>query len=135
MSAPQPSILDQLFAPLPQAQRAALERLRGIVKSVAPDAEECTSYGLPAFKLGKKKLVAFGAWKDHCSFYPMSARVLAAFAQELAGYGISKGTIRFRPDQPLPESLVRQIVEARLEEISSPKPAASLKSPRPPSAR
>jgi uncharacterized protein YdhG (YjbR/CyaY superfamily) len=75
--------------------------------------------------------VAFEAWKDHCSFYPMSARVLAAFTQELAGYGISKGTIRFRPDQPLPEFLVRQIVEARLEEVSSP----SLKSPRPPSAR
>lgn len=119
MRAPQPSILDQRFAPLPQAQRAALERLRDIVKSVAPDAEECISYGLPAFKLGKK-LVAFGAWKDHCSFYPMSARVLAAFAEELSGYSISKGTIRFRPDQPLPESLVRQIVKARLDEISSP---------------
>ena len=77
-----------------------------------PKAEECISYGVPAFRLNGKFLVAMGAGATHCSFYPGST--LAAFKLDLKKYETSKGTIRFQPGHPLPATLVRKIVKARI---------------------
>ncbi|HKY33254.1 MAG TPA: DUF1801 domain-containing protein [Candidatus Polarisedimenticolia bacterium] len=96
-------------------QRAALEKLRGDIRAAAPGAEECISYGLPAFRLGGM-LVGFGARPGHCSFYLMSSTTLDSFRKEVEGYDVSKGTIRFAPEKPLPASLVRKLVKARIEE-------------------
>jgi uncharacterized protein YdhG (YjbR/CyaY superfamily) len=60
--------------------------------------------------------VSFAAFKNHCSLFGMSATLFDALGDELAGYRTSKGTIRFTPEKPLPEALVRRIVEARLAE-------------------
>jgi len=113
---PEVSTIDEYLATLSEDRRAALEQLRRTIRAAAPDAEECISYRLPAFRLNGRMLVAFGAATNHCAFYPMSARTVAAHATELAGWATSKGTIRFQPDAPLPAALVRKLVRARIVE-------------------
>lgn len=110
-----PSTADAYLAALPAAQRAALERLRAQIAAAAPEAEECISYGLPAFRQGKL-LVGYGATKKHCALYLMSGRVAEGFAEELADFDTSKGTVRFQPATPLPADLVARLVAARLAE-------------------
>ena len=108
--------IDEYVAGLSAGQRVALQNIRKAIQSAAPRAEECISYRLPAFRLDGKLLVAFGATASHCAFYPMSASTVAAFKDELKGYETSKGTIRFQPDRPLPATLVRKLVKARIAE-------------------
>lgn len=110
-----PASHDEYLAALPDGQRAALEALRRTIRAAAPEAEECISYSLPAFRQDGV-LVAYGAAANHCAFYPMSGSLLEGFRDELGGYETSKGTIRFAPDRPLPEALVRRLVQARLAE-------------------
>ncbi len=109
--------IDEYLAGLPADRAAALERLRRIVLETAPGAEECFSYGMPAFRFEKRVLMAFAARSGHLALYPMSGGIVTAFAAELAGFDTSKGTIRFQPGHPLPDELVRRIVEARMDEI------------------
>lgn len=103
--------IDAYLAEVPPDQRAALQVLRRQILAAAPGAEECISYGLPSFRLNGA-LVHFGAAKNHCAFYPHS--VIEPFADRLKAYDTSKGTIRFQPENPLPEALVREIVEYRV---------------------
>ncbi len=110
-----PRTIDEYLATVSPDQRAALERLRKTIRAAAPKAEECISYQLPAFRLGKM-LVGFGATPKHCAFYLMSGTTVEAHQDDLAGYDTSKGTIRFQPDQPLPAALVRKLVKARIAE-------------------
>ena len=104
--------IDEYLAQLPADKRAALQWLRRQIRAAAPDAEECISYGIPAFRLDGKLLVHFGAAAKHCAFYP--GGIVEHFAEELAGYDTSKGTIRFPPDSPLPAALIRAIVRAQI---------------------
>jgi uncharacterized protein YdhG (YjbR/CyaY superfamily) len=114
--AAKPKTIDQYLAGLSVEQRAALEKLRKAIKAAVPKAEECISYGLAAFRLDGKPLVAFGATASHCAFYPMSSFMVAAHRDELKDYDTSKGTIRFQADKPLPVALVRKLVKARIAE-------------------
>ena len=107
--------VDEYLARVSDDKRAALQKLRKTIKAAAPRAEECISYQLPAYRLNGM-LVAFGATASHCAFYPMSASTVAAHKEELKDYDTSKGTIRFQPDNPLPASLVRKLVRARIAE-------------------
>lgn len=107
--------IDEYLATVSDDKRAALEKLRKTIRAAAPDAEECISYQLPAFRLNGM-LVAFGATANHCAFYPMSASAVAAHKDDLKDYDTSKGTIRFQPDHPLPAALVRKLVKARIAE-------------------
>ena len=109
-----PSCVDEYLAQVPSDEaRASLERLRSIILEEAPGAQELISYRIPTYKVNGF-LVGFAAFKNHCSFFP--GHTVADFTEELKGYKTSKGTIQFRPDKPLPESLVRSIVKARLAE-------------------
>lgn len=108
--------VEEYLAKLPQPSRRALERLRATIRRAAPRAEEGIAYGIPAFRLGKRSLVAYAAFRDHCSFFPMSSEALDAFAEELEGFETSKGTIRFTADAPLAAALVARIVRARIAE-------------------
>jgi uncharacterized protein YdhG (YjbR/CyaY superfamily) len=110
-----PTTIDEYLAALPADKRAALEALRQIIREAAPQAEECISYQLPAFRY-KGMLVGFGATANHCAFYLMSGATVAAHQDELQQYDTSKGTIRFQADKPLPPSLVRKLLQARLAE-------------------
>src|SRR3954468_2819214 len=111
-----PKTIDEYLGALSEDMRAALAKLRKSIKAAAPQAEECISYGLAAFRLNGKPLVAFGATANHCAFYPMSSATVAAHQEELAAYDTSKGTIRFPADRPLPAALVRKLVKARIAE-------------------
>ena len=101
--------IDEYLALLPEDQRDALQRLREIIHSAAPRAEECISYGMPAFRLDGRCFIYLGASSKHCAIYGAVGDM-----KELARYDVSKGTIRFEPDDPLPAPLVRKIVKARL---------------------
>lgn len=105
--------VDAYLAALPTDQRAALEHLRRVILSAAPDAVESISYGIPTFKVKGRAVAHLGAAVKHCAFYP--GAVADAFAEELAGFSTSKGTIRFQPDGPLPDDLVRRIVRFNME--------------------
>src|SRR5262245_49762882 len=107
--------IDAYLSDVSDDKRAALEKLRRDIGAAARGAEECISYGIPAFKVGGRFLVAFGAAAKHCSFYP-GAWPIAACRRDLRAYSLSKGTIRFPPDKPLPATLVRKLVRARLAE-------------------
>ena len=111
-----PETINEYLAPLSKEQRAALQKLRRDIKSVAPKAEECISYGIPAFRLNGRSLVFFGAWTNHCSFYPGSAATLKKFRSNLKNFQITKGTIHFSPDKPLPVAVVKKLVKARIAE-------------------
>ncbi len=109
-----PKYIDEYLAALGDEQRAALEKLRKSIRAAAPKAQECISYGLPAFRLDQKPLVAFGATANHCAFYLMNGSTVERHQDELKNYDTSKGTIRFRSDKPLPTALVRKLVLARI---------------------
>src|SRR4249920_190586 len=102
-----PQTIDEYLAPLSDDKRSALKKLRQMIKSAAPKAEECISYGIPSFRLNGRLLVSFGAAAKHCAFYP-GAHPIAVHENELRNYSLSKGTIRFPIDKPLPASLVRK---------------------------
>ena len=108
--------VDAYLDPLPDKQRAALERLRRAILAAAPGAEECVSYGIPAIRLGGRVLVYYGAASRHCSFYP-GAHPIEVCAAQLGAWSTSKGTIRFTPENPLPLSLVRKLVKVRIAEL------------------
>jgi uncharacterized protein YdhG (YjbR/CyaY superfamily) len=93
-------------------QRAALQRLRKAILAAAPGAEECISYGMPGFRRDGKMLVWFGATAKHCAFYP--GGMSPAVRRELSRWDTSKGTIRFQPDLPLPLTVIRRLVQARV---------------------
>lgn len=110
-----PTTIDQYLALLSNENRDALEKLRRAIKSAAPRAEECISYEIPTFRLDGKMLVSFGAWENHCAFYP-GASPIEAHKDELKAYKTSKGTIRFPADRPLPATLVKKLVKTRIAE-------------------
>jgi len=110
--------IDDYLATVDADKRAVLEKLRKTIKSIVPKAEECFSYGLPAFRLNGKPVAAFAAAAKHCAYYPMSGSVVAALKEELKDYETSKGAIRFQADKPLPAALVRKLLKARLAENS-----------------
>jgi len=114
--AAKPKSIDDYLATLSDEQRNTLEKLRKAIKAAAPEAQECISYGLAAFRLNGKPLIAFGATANHCAFYLMSGSTVEAHKDDLKGYDTSKGTIRFQADDPLPPALVRKLVKARIAE-------------------
>ena len=109
---------------------AALKNLRRQIRAAAPKAIEGISWGMPSFKL-KGQLVGFAAFKDHCSFFPMSFEVMDALGKEIEPYRTSKGTLQFTPDHPLPAALVKKIVKARIaENTAAPTAAKTAKAAR-----
>ena len=104
------------LARVPEPARSTLEKIRAAIRSAVPaEATEGLSYGMPAFH-HKGALVAYAAFKNHCSFFPMQASLTDAMKEELQGYRTSKGTLQFPPDKPLPAALVMKMVKARVAE-------------------
>jgi uncharacterized protein YdhG (YjbR/CyaY superfamily) len=109
-----PKNVDEYLAGVPEPARSTLNKVRAAIRSAAPpEATEAISYGMPTFRY-KGALVAFGAFSNHCSFFPMSASLIDVFKNELKDFYTSKGTIRFPVDKPLPAALVKKLVKARI---------------------
>jgi uncharacterized protein YdhG (YjbR/CyaY superfamily) len=111
---PVASDVEEYLAKVPEPARGVLEKVRAAIRSAAPaDATEGLSYGMPAFRY-KGALVGYAAFKEHCSFFPMSGALIETIKDDLEGYSLSKGTIRFGVDKPLPAKLVKKFVKARV---------------------
>lgn len=117
-----PRNIDEYLAGVPEPARGTLNKVRAVIRSAAPpEATEAITYRIPTFKYNGS-LVAFAAFSNHCSFFPMSLAVMDAFKNDLKGFYTSKGTIRFPVDKPLPAALVKKLVKARLAEKERKKP-------------
>lgn len=109
--------IDEYLAGLPTEKRAALEHLRTSILAVVPDAEQCLSYSMPGFRVQGQVVAGFAAFKNHLSYFPHSGSVRDALGDELAGYAGSKGTVQFPIDEPLPDHLVRRLIETKMNQL------------------
>jgi uncharacterized protein YdhG (YjbR/CyaY superfamily) len=112
-----PDEIDGYLAGLDEPQRRTLEGLRASIMELVPGAEQCISYGMPAFKVQGKTVAGFAAFKKHLSYLPHSGSVLATLAADVAPYETSKGSLKFAIDKPLPKRLVKKLVRTRMQEL------------------
>lgn len=109
-----PKNVDAYFKTFEGVQLETLEKLRKAIKAAAPKAEETISYGMPVYKQNGT-IAFFAGFKNHCSYFPGGNAIIKMFENELKPYEISKGTIRFAIDKPLPSSLVKKMVQAKIK--------------------
>lgn len=120
-----PKSVDEYLARIPQPARSTLQKVRAAIRSAAPpEATETISYGIPALRCNGV-LMWFAAFSKHCSLFP-TASVIEKFKDELKGYTISKGTIQFPTDKPLPAALIQKMVKARVEQMKAKKAALNV---------
>ncbi len=113
-----PSTVDEYLASIPNPQRKTLQALRKTMRKLLPQAEECISYNIPAFRVDGKVIGGFAGFQDHCSYFPFSGRVVDELKPSLQAYECEKGTIRFPAGKPVPASLVKKLIVAHLNLIS-----------------
>jgi uncharacterized protein YdhG (YjbR/CyaY superfamily) len=111
-----PRTIDEFLEPVEPDKREALEQLRRTIRSVAPDAEECISYGIAAFRVRGAVVAGFAPTSKGCSYYPFSGSTLRILARDLKSYSQTKSALHFAADRPLPKALVRKLIQARLDE-------------------
>jgi uncharacterized protein YdhG (YjbR/CyaY superfamily) len=116
-----PKTIDEYLAPLSSEKRAALSELRKTIRSIVPKVEECISYRIPAFRLDGTVVAGFCATVRGCSYFPFSGSTLGALAHDLQAYGQTKSSLHFHPGTPLPASLVRKLIKARIAETKGRK--------------
>jgi uncharacterized protein YdhG (YjbR/CyaY superfamily) len=111
--------IDAYLSTLAADQRELLQRIRGRIARLLPDANETISYGMPAFALDGRAVVWFAGWKKHCAIYPLTDTFLKAHATELERYGRTRGSLHFTPQEPLPDALLEQLVRDRLADLEA----------------
>jgi uncharacterized protein YdhG (YjbR/CyaY superfamily) len=109
--------IDLYLVTLDERKRTTLEELRQSILAVIPGAQQCISYGMPAFKVRGKTVAGFAAFKNHLSYLPHSGSVLEKLSEDLAGYESTKGSLHFPIDEPLPRSLVNKLLKTRMREL------------------
>ena len=113
--------IDQYLGTLDEPKRATLAQLRDTIVAIVPDAEQCISYGMPAFKLSGKTIAGFAAFKNHLSYLPHSGSVIPRLDKDTEGYSKTKGSLHFPVDKPLPKTLVKKLLDARMAEAFGPR--------------
>jgi len=113
--------IDEYLGTLDEPKRATLGQLRDTIVGIVPGAEQCISYGMPAFKLRGKTIAGFAAFKSHLSYLPHSGSVIPRVARETEGYTKTKGSLHFPVDKPLPKKLVKKLLDARMAEAFGPR--------------
>ena len=108
--------IDEYLATLDEPKRATLTSVRDTIMAIVPEAEQCISYGMPAFKLRGKTIAGLAAFTSHLSYLPHSGSVIPQLAGQTAAYTSTKGSLHFPVDEPLPEALVRKLLEVRMAE-------------------
>jgi uncharacterized protein YdhG (YjbR/CyaY superfamily) len=111
-----PTSIDEYLAAVKGEKRAALDQLRKTIRAIVPKAEECISYGIPAFRFEGNVVAGFTATAKGCSYFPFSGSTLRSLADELEGYDMTKGSLHFGPAEPLSMTLVRKLIKARIAE-------------------
>ena len=115
-----PETVDAYLARVPEPAHTTLQKVRAAIRSaLPPSTTETISYKIPAFRHGEI-VIWFAAFADHCSLFP-TARIIELFKDELRPYTLSKGTIQFPTDKPLPSALIKKMVKARLAQIAAKK--------------
>jgi uncharacterized protein YdhG (YjbR/CyaY superfamily) len=105
------------LATLPPDVRRAVTQLRGLIRAAAPKAVESRSYGILGYKLEGRPFVYCGGFKSHVSLYPVTAAMRRDHAEAIAPFQVSKGTLRFELDAPLPAALIKRLLKTRLAEM------------------
>jgi len=108
--------IDDYIDAVEEPKRATLAQLRDTILAVIPEAEQCISYGMPAFKVRGKTIAGFAAFKNHLSYLPHSGSVIPRLAKDTEGYTSTKGSLHFPIDKPLPKTLVRKLLAVRMDE-------------------
>ena len=111
-----PTTIDGYLSTVKGERRAALDALRKTIRTVIPRAEECISYGIPAFRLEGRIVAGFAATAKGCSYFPFSGSTLGTLERDLEAYGGTKSSLHFDPARPLPARLVRKLIRARIAE-------------------
>jgi uncharacterized protein YdhG (YjbR/CyaY superfamily) len=114
----------------PKATRVILRRVREAIRRAVPAAEESISYQIPAYRLEGQVMMYFAAWKEHYSLYPTTAPLVEALGDAVAGYAMSKGTIRFPLDERVPVRLIARIAKFRAGEAKARAAASASRRPR-----
>jgi len=114
-----PSTIDEYLKRVPEDRRRALEDLRAKIRSVVPAVEECISYRIPAFRLNGVVVAGFCATSKGCSYFPFSGSTLRTLARDLDRYEQTKSSLHFSAAEPLPASLVRKLIRARIKETKA----------------
>jgi uncharacterized protein YdhG (YjbR/CyaY superfamily) len=111
-----PSTIDDYLKGVPEDRRQSLEDLRAKIRAVVPNAEECVSYRMPAFRLGGAVVAGFLATTKGCSYFPFSGSTLKTLARDISRYDSTKSSLHFSADKPLPITLVRKLLRTRIAE-------------------
>ena len=109
--------VDEYLSTVDEPKRGTLEALRRTILEIVPEAEQVISYRVPAFRVQGKIVAGFAAFNDHLSYLPFSGSVLEHLGDELRGYTMTKSALHFPVDRPLPTSLVKKLIAARLDQI------------------
>ena len=113
--------IDTYLDGVPEPHRSTLMIVADRIRKILPNSQECITYQLPTWKVDGHSLAGIGAWKAHCSYFPMSGSVLPLLADELEGYSMSKGALRFDVDKPLSAALIKKLIAARRAEVAAGK--------------
>ena len=111
--------IDEYLAALDEPKRTTLQELRKTILGIIPNAEECISYGMPAFRLDGKVIAGLAAFKNHLAYLPHSGSVIPGLSDDLAGYESTEGSLHFPIAKPLPKALVKKLIATRLKEARS----------------
>jgi uncharacterized protein YdhG (YjbR/CyaY superfamily) len=109
--------IDEYLRGVEEPGRSTLQTLRRTILEIVPDAEEVISYRVPAFRVGGETVAGFAAFKGHLSYLPFSGSVLSQLAEELDGYAMTKSSLHFPADRPLPRALVKKLIKVRLAQV------------------
>jgi uncharacterized protein YdhG (YjbR/CyaY superfamily) len=110
--------IDEYLRRVEEPKRSTLQKLRGTILEIVPEAEQVISYGFPAFRIQGQTVAGFAAFKNHLAYLPFSGSVLGQLADELEDYTMTKSSLHFPTDRPLPKALVKRLIAERLDEIS-----------------
>lgn len=114
-----PKSVDEYLAWQSEPVRRKLEQVRAAIRQAVPEAVEGVGYGMPGYKLHGKPMLYFAGFTNHYSLFAASGTFFAALQDELRGYTLRKGTIRFPLDKPVPVQLVSRIARLRADGIAA----------------
>jgi uncharacterized protein YdhG (YjbR/CyaY superfamily) len=111
--------VDDYLGSVDEPKRSTLEAVRRTIREIVPDAQECISYGMPAYRVEGKVVAGFAAFTRHLSYLPHSGSVFPELADDLAGYQYSSGSLRFAVDTPLPRPLIEKLIAVRMRQLGT----------------